>query len=398
MEKEYRENINVKYISMINTEKNKYSKKNNTKAFIYIFYIIIIIIFIIFIYFLIFKALPVNNQNKVNLSKIKSNILEGFQKIESLINNLNYDLINTNSYLNKNNFFDEKAKSDINFKLKYFCRNQELFYDPHLENNINLTKVKLDNITFDIFLYKEGDAVSNSILKSGNWEPLETKKILSSLNYYSKKEHISKNSIFMLDIGANIGWYSLYLGKNGYNVMSFEPSKRNYYILKKNFCLDENLNITIINKALDNEEKNCTLYHHIKNVGNAIMICDEETIDKSIYFSEEIELSALSKYIPYLVNHNLALIKIDVEGYEGKAIESGIDLIIKYHIPFILMEFTPRLLKSKGTDPKSLLLIFQNNGYKISKKDFLSNEYCSIDELLNIYQINIYFVYTKFLE
>ena len=113
MEKEYRENINVKYISMINTEKNKYSKKNNTKAFIYIFYIIIIIIFIIFIYFLIFKALPVNNQNKENLSKIKSNILEGFQKIESLINNLNYDLINTNSYLNKNNFFDEKAKSDI---------------------------------------------------------------------------------------------------------------------------------------------------------------------------------------------------------------------------------------------------------------------------------------------
>ena len=33
------------------------------------------------------------------------------------------------------------------------------------------------------------------------------------------------------------------------------------------------------------------------------------------------------------------MIKMDIEGSEGKAFESGIELITKYHVPFILMEY-----------------------------------------------------------
>ena len=109
-------------------------------------------------------------------------------------------------------------------------------------------------------------------------------------------------------------------------------------------------------------------------------------------------MTRLSNYVEFLSSKNLALIKLDIEGSEGKAIEGGIDLIIKYHVPFIFMEWTPRLLKLKGTDPKSLLQIFENNGYKISTKDFLSKKYCSQEKLLDVLQINIYIVYTKFLE
>jgi hypothetical protein len=99
-----------------------------------------------------------------------------------------------------------------------------------------------------------------------------------------------------------------------------------------------------------------------------------------------------------LTSKNVALIKLDVEGSEGKAIEGGIDLIVKYHVPFIFIEWTPRQLILKGTDPKLFLQIFENNGYKISTKDFLSKQYCHIEELLNVHKINIYIVYTKFLE
>ena len=40
------------------------------------------------------------------------------------------------------------------------------------------------------------------------------------------------------------------------------------------------------------------------------------------------------------------MIKIDIEGSEAKAIEGGIELITKYHIPFIFLEFSPSMLKS----------------------------------------------------
>ena len=158
------------------------------------------------------------------------------------------------------------------------------------------------------------------------------------------------------------------------------------------------MNIIIINLGLDSEKKNCILYHPLKNIGNAYIFPDTYKFNKSDYIQENIKLTKLKYYIPFLKYKNLALIKLDIEGSEGNAIEGGIDLIIEYHIPFILLEFSPRLLKLKGTDPKIFLEMFENNGYKISKKDFLSREYCSINELLKENQKNIYIVYVKFFE
>ena len=114
----------------------------------------------------------------------------------------------------------------------------------------------------------------------------------------------------------------------------------------------------------------------------------------------EIILTKLSSYIPFLKAKNLALIKIDVEGFEGKVIEGGIELITKYHIPFIILEFSPYSLQLHGTDPKEFLQIFENNGYKISRLNFLDRSYCSIDDIIKNTKhfIELYIVYTKIFE
>ena len=52
------------------------------------------------------------------------------------------------------------------------------------------------------------------------------------------------------------------------------------------------------------------------------------------------------------------------------------------------MEWKPKLMKLKGSEPKSFLKMFENNGYKISKKDFLSKQYHSVDQLLKEEQTN----------
>ena len=299
---------------------------------------------------------------------------------------------------NIDSIFDDKTNNDYLKNQKDFCVNQNII--NYLNENIQIVKADYYNIKFNMLVYRGKDILSNFILRNKCWDPEGTKNIIDALDFYHKKTKSNKNDIYMLDLGANVGWYSLFFGKLGYNIIAFEPSIKNYQIFKMNYCLNQDANITIINKGLNIENKNCTLFHPLNNIGNAILMCEEKQFVNKNNFGEKIKLTKLSNYIPYLMNKNLAMIKIDVEGSEGKAIESGIDLFKKYHVPFIHLEFSPFMLRNKNTDPQLFLEIFEQNGYKFSKVDFLSKNYTSIDELLKTKsrQINIFLVYTKFLE
>ena len=88
---------------------------------------------------------------------------------------------------------------------------------------------------------------------------------------------------------------------------------------------------------------------------------------------------------------------MDIEGSEGKAFESGIELITKYHVPFILMEYIPSFLRKYGTNPKTFLEMFINNGYKINVKNFFEKKNYDIKYLLKGNK-SLYIVYIPFLE
>ena len=251
-----------------------------------------------------------------------------------------------------------------------------------------------------MYVYESIDRVSHSIINSGSWENVSTYKILNCLNYYSEKKRLSKNNITIIDIGANVGWYSFYLANSGYELYSFEASRINNYILKKNFCLNESNKITIINKGISTENEKCLLHHPPNNIGNAVILCGEnENIGmNSEYLAEEIEFTKLSNYFIFLSKKNIALIKIDVEGYEGKVITSGIEFINKYHVPFLFMELRNDYLKMQGTDTKKLLEIFEQNGYLFSTDNFFSNSYLPIEKILKLKSTNLYIIHSKFLK
>ena len=82
-----------------------------------------------------------------------------------------------------------------------------------------------------MFVYKHGDIVSKYIYIKNIWEKHETFKIINGLRFYSKKKNISNKDIYIIDAGGNIGWYTFLLGKIGYNLITFEPSKKNYTVL-----------------------------------------------------------------------------------------------------------------------------------------------------------------------
>ena len=362
--------------------KNKYRKRFQFNAFLYI------ILFILYFYIIYF------------LFKIKNSI----GQISYLISNLNTFFNYSKSLIKDINNTNEKGETNIHFLGEYikrqndFCDNPNKYIVSSYEELIKLTNFSFKGLSYQIYVYKKYDKyMSNNIIKTAMYEPIPMSNFLEALQFYSeKKKIINKKEIFMLDIGGNIGAHTIFIGKLGFSVITFEASPRNFYILNKNYCnINRNSNIVLINKGISNEEGICNYYSQIDGIGNGILLCDENnsTVKTGGYtFNKtfEVSLTKLSKFIPYLSSKNLALIKLDIEGGEGKAIEDGIELINKIHVPFIFSEFNPRYLRKHKSDPKKFLRTFIENGYKISKEGFFGTYFNSIEE---IKFGNLYFTY-----
>ena len=358
-----------------------------------IFFIIIIFLFLFLNFEFKNKILDGIKNNKIIITKIKKDLNITLDKIESIISE--------NNDINKLNILEAYINEQNNF-----CVNPKKYFNKLIEDQIKLQNISLNGMSYQMYIYKENNFMTKDFNLYKSFEAKETINILKALEYYKVKNNIFNNKdIFFLDIGGNIGWYPSFLGRFGYSILSFEPLERNYYILKKNYCMLNNSNVVIITKGIDKTEKICDYYIHIKNPGNGMIICDKKKIKnkklKNLFKkSSQVSLTKLSNFIPYLSKKNIALIKIDIEGAEGNSIESGIEMITKYHVPFFFIEFSPDFLKEHGTDPKKFIELFTDNGYKISIEGFLNTKYISFEELMkNIaFQKNCYFIHKNIIE
>lgn len=362
-------------INLFNNNKKVKFKSIINKVLL--FFLIFLNIFIIIItikqknYFIKMMVLNLKETKKTNDFQIKllKNILD-----------IIYDKKN-----NQNNIIEYYIEQQ-----KDFCDNPKKYFNKFIEKQIILKNAIFNESSFKFYMFKK-KTLMNFDLKNGVYEYEISSNIIEALLYFSKKKNITnKKDIIMIDIGGNIGWYSSLLGKLGYSVLSFEPLEMNYYVSRKNYCnINNNSNVIIINKGLGNEDMTCDYYKDITLFSNGMVICNKSKIEnknigKRFKKSNDIKLTRLSNFIPYLKNKNIALIKLDVEGAEGKAIESGIELITKYHVPFIEMEFTPSFLLEHGTNPLNFLKLLVNNGYKISLNGFLKKEYITEEYLMKI--------------
>jgi len=355
--------------------------------------LIIVIVFLLSLY-LMYKIIPIKTKNNsiIKISNKKINIEK--INIENITNTFNYSL--------KYDEFDETINEQYLQLQNKFCEKENESLISEFEKRIIKAHANYSGKDFDMFVHTGKDLVSQSILSSHKWEGKISKKCLTALEYYSRKRNIKNEDIYLLDIGCNVGWYTFFLGKYGYKIISFEVWEVNNYILYKNYCLNKDINVTLINKGLDAEDKKCTFKTSKGNKGNGMIFCENRDKYRSDLDGEtfnNVELTKLSRYYNYLSNKNLALIKMDVEGSEANVFEGGKELITKYHVPFIKIEYEQSFLEAHGTKVLEFLQFFENNGYKISLYDFLSKHYISISEIIkNKNILNLFIVYEKFLD
>ena len=304
------------------------------------------------------------------------------------------------------NFNDKKPKD-----LKYyqdlqnrFCDNFINHINRELENDIILYNVSLNDTQFDIFIYNDYDYYSWQIKLNQSFEGEATLHMLNAIQYYADKNDYLNDDIVIFDIGSNVGWYSTFFGTYKYTVLSFEPLPKNDYVLRKNFCrnnknyTEPQSTITIINEVLYPIETFCDYYKDIKNSKKNLVLCDkskEKNLDKDYIKIDTIKTNKLSNFIPLINDKRMTLLRFDLE-YEGEmAIESGKELITKYHIPFVFIEFNMLMFALHETRPQDFLRFFTQNGYKISLNGFLTKQFISVEDIMktNFVTINLYLVY-----
>ena len=175
------------------------------------------------------------------------------------------------------------------------------------------------------------------------------------------QQHIKKGDI-VLDIGANIGFYTKILselvGETG-KVYAFEPDKKNFSYLQQNAG---NLkNVELINKAVSDKTGMITLYQ------SDLLNVDHKTYATEGYTSKtEIECVAIDDFIP---NHNVDFIKIDIQGFEYFAFKGMKEIFNANDHLKIITEFYPLGLFNAKINAVDFFELLWENGFVVYKTE-----------------------------
>ncbi len=193
-------------------------------------------------------------------------------------------------------------------------------------------------------------SVPFSVLADGYYEPYQS-DILVNLGTISSH---------FLDIGANMGFYSLALARENPNlrVDAFEPQPQVFSTLQDNVELNNLLErITVHNLGLGNEVANLTMYVP-KFTGSGGASFQNLHIDEG----EATEIVVPVKVLDQIISNNLELIKIDVEGSELNVL-FGAKKVISEMKPTIVVELLRKWMKPFGHSPQMFLDEMRAFGY-----------------------------------
>lgn len=172
---------------------------------------------------------------------------------------------------------------------------------------------------------------------------------------------IGENDV-VLDIGANIGWYSISIAKTKRDVRvhAFEPIPRTYAQLSENVALNPvGKNIQLNNFGLSNKAEELTFYYYPEGSGNA----------SSSNLSERTDVEKISCLVrtmdEYVEGENIVVdfIKCDVEGAELFAFLGGAQTIARDK-PIVFSEILRKWSAKFNYDPNDIFSFFFGLGYR----------------------------------
>lgn len=182
---------------------------------------------------------------------------------------------------------------------------------------------------------------------------------------YIKKCYNKNSNIIILDVGANVGIYTLSLKKvfnDDATIHAIEPSKKTFLKLIKN--LKGITKVKCHNFGISNINTNILLYTNSDE--SALASVYKRNLDHfniKMNMSEEVEMIKIDDFcIANKIKH-IHFLKLDVEGHELNVLEGAKKMISSSKIDFIQFEFGGCNIDSKTFFQQFYYLL--NDKYKI---------------------------------
>jgi FkbM family methyltransferase len=205
------------------------------------------------------------------------------------------------------------------------------------------------------YLHPTDRYLTQEILKNGDYEPIETKLV----------QQILKEGDVFIDVGANIGWYTVIcsklVGETG-KVVAFEPDPSNFAMLRKNVEANRLKGVVLEQKGLSSAPGSFKLFLDRKNLGRHSLVLhydekdyvDVETVRFDDYWKDQ---------------GDIRLVKIDTEGAEGMILAGMMKTLEKHKRLELILEVAPERLEWSGYDADKMLESLYRLGFKASHID-----------------------------
>lgn len=249
-----------------------------------------------------------------------------------------------------------------------------------------MLKKKENSVVVDgntIYLLEKDSAISRALPLLGEVEPTTTKAF---------KKIVGEGDT-VLDIGANIGYYTLLFARRvgvGGKVFAFEPDPVNLKVLRKNVSANGYRNVTIVDKAVSDREGKTKFY--LANASDSNSIYEFSSGLRSI----DVETVSLDAYLEGY-GGEINLVKMDIQGAEYAALQGMRGLLAKNPKAKIIAEFEPALLRDCGVEPAEYLDLLGELGFEIydisekrrrverKTKEAIMKEYSQKGDCTNLY-------------
>ena len=197
----------------------------------------------------------------------------------------------------------------------------------------------------------------------------------------------------VLDIGANLGVYTLYALRKGCKVFSFEPMPRICSILKDNIHVngyEVSGRSHVIEAAVSDVCGTAAFYQNKGVCGQCSSLYRAETNETV----EEITVQTLTLDSCREQFGVVDFIKIDVEGAEYFAFCGMRQLLMENHNVKLIMEFAPAHMRRAGVEPEQMLSLIGELGFTIYQINEATAQAEPVEQssLLQAQSVNLYLV------
>lgn len=259
-------------------------------------------------------------------------------------------------------YIERKVNEILTQKFKYYYYS-ELWDNATTKGETKILKVLPEGLNFFCSL----DSILDKMIFTNEFENDE----ILFLNRFLKPGDQ------FIDMGANSGLFTIYAARrvgNEGQIFAFEPTDTTYKKLCENIKLNKFSNrVTAYQLAISSKNEVLEFYS-LSEGFNAWNSLAKPIVDKK-YKILNVKAIQIDKMDEIEVDFNKSsLVKIDIEGWELKAINGGVNCLKNENSPVLMIEFADEHARNTGGSCRELYTFLESLNYKLFKYDKFKNE------------------------